>query len=170
MTRPLPVAAVTGHRPQTLTSGDAEWAQATLPGVLARLRDEYGTTTLLSGMALGVDLWAARAALDAGLTVRAYLPHPNHDSLWRPPDREALAGLLRQVSDVRVVSPEYAGPKTMMLRNRALVADADVLVAVWNGVRSGTAATVRMAEQAGLPVVRADPNTRALSSVGFTHP
>jgi uncharacterized NAD-dependent epimerase/dehydratase family protein len=80
-------------------------------------------TTVVSGGAPGVDRWAEYAAAQRGLKV------------WvERADWEMYGGA--------------AGP----IRNTALVALADRLVAFWDGKSRGTADTIRKARAAGLPV------------------
>ena len=52
----------------------------------------------------------------------------------------------------------------MLARNRRLVDQAGILLAVYNGERrGGTAATVRYARKAGREIIMIDPFTQALA-------
>lgn len=61
--------SATGHRPQNLPRGSAPWVRGELARVAEKLRAEHGTRIAISGGALGVDLWWADAAHDAGHSV-----------------------------------------------------------------------------------------------------
>ena len=80
-------------------------------------------TTVISGGAPGVDSWAEDAARERGL--RVSVKHADWDIYGRA-----------------------AGP----IRNTAIVAPADRVVAFWDGKSPGTADTIRKARDAGLPV------------------
>ena len=80
-------------------------------------------TVVVSGGAEGPDSWAADEARSIGLSVSV------HEADWEKLGRRA-------------------GP----LRNDAIVADADSVVAFWDGKSHGTAYTVTLAVHQGKPV------------------
>lgn len=80
-------------------------------------------TTIVSGGARGADQWAEQAAKLFGLQTQVF--HADWDNLGR-----------------------RAGP----IRNARIVAEADRLVAFWNGRSRGTLNTILSARAAGLPV------------------
>lgn len=71
-----PIVMVTGHRPQHLSPGVRPWVRAELERLALKLRDEHGTATGISGMAVGADLWWADAVVKAGLRLWAHVPFP----------------------------------------------------------------------------------------------
>lgn len=157
---------VAGHRPGRLPSGWKREPAACSP-VRSALRRavvqaaQEGYRTFLSGMALGVDTWAAEEVLalrDEGWPVRlvAALPCPGQDSRWSPGDRRTYRDLLRLADAVYTVSPAYA-PYCMGARNRWMIERASRLIAVYDGGPGGTADTVRLAEKRGLSIVKIDP-------------
>ena len=78
---------------------------------------------VVSGGAVGPDRWAERAARARGLAVLVFLPD------W-----------------------ERHGKRAGFLRNEDIIASADGVLAVWDGISRGTMDSVRWAERRGIPV------------------
>lgn len=151
--------AVTGHRPQHLSAEDSLW----IMGEFERLMVKLSPSVAISGMALGADTWWAQAALDLHVPVHAYVPFPEQDSRWRASDRKIYKDLLSRAAEITVVCPGY-NPSAFELRNRAMVDSCDLLVAAWNGKRSGgTFNAVRYAEKVEREIIHVDP-TRCLTT------
>jgi uncharacterized phage-like protein YoqJ len=134
-----------------------------------------GEVTVFTGMARGVDLWAAAetvAARAAGFPLRlaAVLPYPGQETRWPPADRAAYTRCLSAADEVILCHPRPPGDaaeaRALLLARNArlveLVGPAGLLLAVWDGGPSGTAHTVRTAKDLGVPVFRLDPRTRPL--------
>jgi uncharacterized phage-like protein YoqJ len=148
--------AVTGHRPQHLNAEDGFWIQDEFERLMVKL----SPSVAISGMALGADTWWAETALNLRVPLHAYVPFLGQDSRWRASDREFYRDLLERATEVIIVCPEY-GPGAFELRNRAMVDNCDLLVAAWNGKRSGgTFNAVRYAEKIGRRIVHVDPTRR----------
>lgn len=67
-----PAAMVTGHRPKDLPEPVAGWVRGELARLVRKLRDEHGMTRGITGMALGVDQWWARALLAEARSLRRH--------------------------------------------------------------------------------------------------
>lgn len=145
------VVAGTGHRPGRAYSHSDEdlWRLIHLvEGALAPLKP----TAVISGMALGFDTALAKASLRLGIPLWAYLPFVGQEGRWPPQSRERYHLLLSQAEKIVVVSPGgFAAPK-MMARNRAMVDDCQLLLAFWDGSKSGTGNAVVYAKGRGVPV------------------
>lgn len=155
------IIAGTGHRPDRL--GD-EWdhggpiSMAIYKSVvdqLAVLKPEL----VISGFAAGFDLLLAQAAVDCGLNIIAALPCNDQSKKWSADSKHLYFDLLSdpQVTVVEVNPGPYASWK-FLERDRWMVAQLknaeDLLLACWNGApKTGTGATVRMAEQAGKKII-----------------
>jgi uncharacterized phage-like protein YoqJ len=126
------IVAFTGHRPQHLSLPQREFAKTEISRVLRRLQPE----AVISGMAPGVDIWAVEAALSLGIPFDAYVPFPGQESRWSPEVRKRYFELLGYARTKRIVSPEFTRT-AFQDRNVAMVDDCDVVIAVWNGKRSG---------------------------------
>lgn len=165
--------AFTGHRPRSFPWKGDETAPgcALLKKTLAeqiKLLADRGVTDWLSGMAQGVDLWAAETVLDLkeknpALRLHCILPHEGQERKWPASERERYHSILRQADEVIYVNREYHND-CMLERNRYLVDHSSVLLAVYNGThRSGTGMTVRYAKRLGREVIVIDPVSRSVS-------
>lgn len=165
--------AFTGHRPRSFPWKGDETAPgcALLKKTLAKqikLLADRGVTDWLSGMAQGVDLWAAEIVLDLkeknpALRLHCILPCEGQERKWLALERERYHSILRQADEVIYVNREYHDD-CMLERNRYLVDYSSVLLAVYNGTyRSGTGMTVRYAKRLGREVIVIDPVSRSVS-------
>lgn len=127
---------------------------------IERLADD-GADSFNSGMALGVDTWAAEAVLELKklrpeIRLIAVLPCPEQDKLWRDNQKRRYREILERCDKVLTVSPEYQ-KGCMLKRNRALVDMCDVLLAVYDGKPGGTRYTVDYADKVGRRTIIIEP-------------
>ena len=166
----LYACAFTGHRPKSFPWKYDETAPdcVRLKEVLAvqiKLLADRGVTDWLSGMALGVDLWAAEMVLDLkkknpALRLHCILPCEGQELKWPASEQEQYHSILRQADEVVYVNRAYHSD-CMLERNRYMVEHSSVLLAVYNGKwRSGTAATMRYAQKMGREIIVIDPLTQ----------
>lgn len=160
-----PTVSATGHRPQHLTPDARTWTRAKLVRAAEWLRDERGTTTGISGMALFTDLVWADAVVKAGLTLGAYIPCPQQPDRWTPGDRREWQRLL-DIADPaysRTFATEYS-PEAMRDRNEGMLADSDAVVCVWipGKYNGGTWHAVRQAHQLHRPGVHLNPEAQTV--------
>ena len=123
---------------------------------------ENGYTEFLSGMAPGVDMWAAQIILDLrekhpGLKLHCILPCAAQSAKWSAALQMQYRAILEQADSIIFVN--RADRKNCMLeRDRFLVSYASVVLAAYNGERrGGTAATVRYARKLGRELIVIDP-------------
>lgn len=165
--------AFTGHRPKSFPwkNNEADPGCVLLKEVLAeqiKLLANRGVTDWLSGMAQGVDLWAAGIVLDLkeknpALRLHCILPCEGQEVKWPVAEQERYRSILRQADEAICVNQEYHDG-CMLERNRWLVEHSSVLLAVYNGTyRSGTGMTIRYAKQLGREVIVIDPVSRSVS-------
>ena len=159
--------AFTGHRPRKFPWGydetDARCValKKALTEQIAKLV-KAGYTDFFSGMAEGVDTWAALAVLalkkeNPALKLRCVLPCEGQADRWSASARELYFSILGQADEVVYVSQEYS-EDCMLKRNRYLVDHAACLLAVYNGEwRGGTAMTVRYAQRKKRRILIIDP-------------
>lgn len=164
--------AFTGHRPRSFPWKGDETAPgcALLKKTLAeqiKLLADRGVTDWLSGIAQGVDLWAAEIVLDLkeknlALRLHCILPCEGQERKWPSSERERYYSILRQADEVIYVNREYHNG-CMLERNRYLVEHSSVLLAVYNGTyRGGTGMTVRYAKRLGREVIVIEPVSRSV--------
>ena len=163
----------TGHRPKSFPWKDNETAPGCvlLKETLAeqiKWLTKRGVTEFLSGMAQGVDLWAAKIVLDLRkkspeIKLSCALPCAEQEKKWPSAVQQEYRSILTQAHKVVMVGKEYT-KECMLTRNRYMVKYADILLAVYSGkYQSGTGATVRYAQKLGRKIIMIDPITRIVS-------
>ena len=162
--------AFTGHRPKKFPwkYDEKDERCVALKAVLTEQIEKLaaaGVTDFYTGMALGVDTWAAMAVLalrerNRAVKLHCVLPCVDQEITWTVPDQVRYKYILGEADSVEYVKRLYDG-KCMLERNQRLVDSAGILIAVYNGEkRGGTAATVRYAQQAGREIIYINPETR----------
>lgn len=165
--------AFTGHRPSKFpwrydeTDSRCVALKEELTGQISKLA-EAGVTDFFSGMAEGTDTYCAQIVLDLrrknpALNLHCVLPCEGQADRWSASARERYHMIVAQADFVDYVSRKYYDG-CMLARNRRLVDQAGILLAVYNGERrGGTAATVRYARKAGREIIMIDPFTQTLA-------
>lgn len=108
----------TGHRLYKLSFGSDEdfsrcrALKAKLKEETAALIKNFGVTHFISGMALGVDMFAAEAILDLqkscpNLTLECALPCGSQAEKWDPWQKERYFRLLKQCNKITLLQPLY---------------------------------------------------------------
>ena len=159
---PVLRCAVTGYRPQKMPF-PFDGRDPLYLDFARRLRTaielliHQGYSHFLTGGALGVDLCASSMVLDLkkdypwiGLEIA--VPFDRQDELWPESERLRYRDILGAADIVTCTGRAYT-PFCMAARNYYLVNNADLLLAVWDGLRGGTAMTVNYARQLRVPVM-----------------
>jgi uncharacterized phage-like protein YoqJ len=160
--------AFTGHRPQSLPFGFRE-AAPECTALKQCLREqiitlaELGVTHYISGMAIGVDMYAAEIVLELKavypkLTLECAFPCETQAVKWSEPLRERYYNIAAQCDQETLLQTHYTAG-CMQRRNRYMVDQSDLLLAVWNGRPSGTGKTVLYAQSKGHSIWCIDPQT-----------
>lgn len=152
------IVAFTGHRPNKL--GGYIVPNPTYDLVRARIIHELlevEASHIISGMALGVDQWAAEIAVAAGIPFTAAIPFRGQEDAWPTSSQKAYAALLKKAHDVVIVSEGGYSPHKMQLRNEWMVDHCDKLIAVWDGTPGGTANCVSYAMSKDKEIIRINP-------------
>ena len=142
----------TGHRPEKLRRGEAE-IKAALRREIMRAMDE-GYTAFFSGMAAGVDLWAAEIVLELQrefpeLALLCALPYPGFGEGNPEPWYSLRHWALYKSRRVKVISPAYHRG-VFQERNRFMVDRSSLLIALYNGAPGGTRNTLEYAHKMGI--------------------
>ena len=143
----------TGHRPEKLTQ--SEWL------IKKDLENEIrqaiadGKNVFITGMARGVDIWAAEIVLklrDAGQPIRLMCacPYDGFEQGWRNEWQEQYQAILAASDFVKYVCPSY-NRACFQIRNEWMVNHSARVIAVFNGTPSGTKNTVDYAWRSGVP-------------------
>ena len=161
--------AFTGHRPQNLpfrfndTDERCLRLKAELRKLIVQMIEQKNVTHFISGMALGIDTYAAEIVLDLKsqfpfISMECALPCETQAAKWSERYRNRYFGIVAQCDKETLLQTHYT-PDCMQKRNRYMVEHADLILAVWDGQPSGTGMTVTYAHSLGKPVWTLDPNT-----------
>lgn len=161
--------AFSGHRPQKLPFGLNEEDERCV-ALKQKLREEIirqievnGETHFITGMALGVDMYAAEIVLGLkssynGITLESAIPCETQAEKWTEAQRDRYYEIAAQCDEETMLQHQYT-PDCMQKRNRYMVDEADYIIAVWDGRPSGTSKTVQYAQRQGKPVTVINPRT-----------
>ena len=158
----------TGHRPQGLPFGFNENDPRCFE-LIKHLQDliieqiERGFTHFLTGMALGVDTYAAETVLRLRkkfpqITLEAVIPCKGQADRWRPMQEYNYYRILKECDKITLLQEKYTND-CMAKRNRYLVDNSECMIAVWGCSDGGTAYTVRYAIKKGIDTVIMHPFT-----------
>lgn len=146
----------TGHRPEKLTRSEQS-IKADLEIQICRAIDD-GLNVFITGMARGVDIWAAQIVLklrDNGATIKLICacPYDGFESTWSPNWQRQYNDILKSADYVKYVCDGYSR-SCFQRRNEWMVDHASRVIAVFNGEKSGTKNTIDYAIKLGIPVFR----------------
>lgn len=146
----------TGHRPEKLTEPE----EVVIAGLEREIRNAIadGLDVFISGMARGVDIWAAEIVLrlrDAGEPIKLIcaLPYDGFEKGWRVEWQERYTSILKAADLVRAICPGYSRA-CFQIRNEWMVNHSARVIAVFNGQKSGTKNTIDYANKVGVTVKR----------------
>ena len=145
----------TGHRPEKLNTSEKEVKAALRKQIDQAVHD--GFKVFITGMARGVDLWAAEIVLDLRkrnkeIRLICAIPHEGFEARWSPSWQELYRYVLAEADLTRVISKGYH-TGVYQVRNEWMVNHSTRVIAVFNGQPSGTKNTIDYAYRQGVPVV-----------------
>ena len=158
--------AFTGYRPAKLPFGYDEECTLALD-FRKRLRETIeililqGYRHFISGGAQGMDIMAAETVLDLqkrypDVTLEMAVPFEGQAGRWPESYRARWQRCVESADVVTVLSHEYTN-SCLVARNRYLVAQADLLLACYDGKEGGTKHTLEYAQRSGCPVCLIPP-------------
>lgn len=158
------IVALTGHRPNKLWGYDLKHPNyQTLAKTLRKYVLDLKADRIITGMALGADtVWAfvglnIREKFNPDLQIEAAIPCRNHSSKWTTSSQQMYDRILSQCDEVTLVSDCEYTPSCMQERNRYMVDNCDVLIAVWDGTNGGTANCVKYAQLQNKQIIYINP-------------
>ena len=145
----------TGHRPEKLDKPEADVIEGLKKEIHTATAD--GFRTFISGMARGVDLWAAEIVLalrDEGAAIRLICasPYQGFENRWSREWQERYRRVMEQADLVRFICPGYSRD-CFQRRNEWMVDHSARVIAAYNGQSGGTRNTVEYAKRCGVPLV-----------------
>ena len=144
----------TGHRPDKMELGEKE-----IKPLLEKAIDEAianGYVTFITGMAMGTDIWAAEIVLERNkrnkdLHLICALPHPNFESRRSMTEKMRFNKIMKNADLVKEINDHYF-TGCYQMRNEWMVERSNLVIAVFNGQKSGTKNTVDYAKRRGVQV------------------
>ena len=154
--------SVTGHRPNKLWGYDYnhpmwELLKERLKQLIIHAATNHSIVNAVSGMALGVDTIFAQAAIEARelhphVRFIAAVPCKDQECMWPSTSQRLYHSLLKRADKVVMVSEQRYHNGCMQKRNKFMVDHSNMVIAVWNGSRSGgTAHCVNYAKEKAVP-------------------
>lgn len=148
----------TGHRPQKLIKPESV-VRKNLECEIRRAVAE-GFNVFISGMAQGVDIWAAQIVLqlrEEGIAVRLICacPFEGFETRWSRSWQKQYQEVLASADLVRFICSGYR-KECFQSRNEWMVNHSARVIAVYNGSPSGTKNTIDYARKNGVEVIIID--------------
>ena len=144
----------TGHRPDKKELGEKE-----IKSLLEKAIDDAiadGHVTFITGMAMGTDIWAAEIVLERkkanrDLHLICALPHPNFEGRRSTTEKMRFNKIIKKADIVKEINDHYF-TGCYQVRNEWMVDRSNLVIAVFNGQKSGTKNTVDYAKSKGIRV------------------
>ena len=154
----------TGHRPNKLKGYDPKdnsellWELNSQVEFLIRC----GEKVFITGMALGIDTWAAKIVLKLKekyphIKLIAAVPCKNHAAKWSKEAQKEWQSILNKCNEVVYVSDQEYNLYCMQDRNEWMVDRSAVVIAVWDGTPGGTGNCVRYAKSKEKHIIYINP-------------
>lgn len=144
----------TGHRPNKLDYSENEIKPLLETAIDNAISDGYAT--FITGMAEGVDIWAAEIVLEKkkenkDLHLICAVPHPGFEKRRSRYETERYENIIKNADYVTTISDNYYRA-CYQKRNIWMVDRSSLVIAVFNGTASGTKNTVDYAKKIGVYV------------------
>ncbi len=156
----------TGHRPQKLpwkfNENDLRCQQMKEKAKREiLLAIESGKTHFISGMAIGFDMICAEIVLEykkqyPSITLECAIPCKGQEKLWTSELQERYHKIVKQADKIRCIYNHYVDG-CMQERNRYMINNSSLVIALFNGQAGGTKITIDYAKQQGLQIKIINP-------------
>lgn len=144
----------TGHRPQKIFENEQAIIFSLEKAIVEAVSNGY--TTFITGMAYGVDIWAAEIVLRLkrkhNLKLICAVPHPNFEKRWSLEWQERYNKIVSSADEVHCIS-NYYSKGCYQIRNIWMVDHSSLVIAAYNGTIGGTKNTIVYAKQKNKKVV-----------------
>lgn len=143
----------TGYRPEKLTQPESVIIQGLETAIRQAIYD--GKSVFISGMARGVDIWAAEIMLhlrEEGQKIKLICasPYKGFERGWSSEWQQRYNTVLEADYLVRFIPPGYSR-SCFRIRNEWMVDHSSLVIAVFNGQPSGTKNTIDFANRKSVP-------------------
>lgn len=154
------IVAFTGHRPNKI--GGYKIPNPIYDHIASEIKKalkEINPERAISGMALGVDQWAAEICVELGIPFIVAIPFVGQESIWPQDSQDKYRRLLDKAEETKIICEGGYAAKKMQIRNKWMIDNCDVLIAVWNGTNGGTGNAVKYAQEINRKIYRINPKT-----------
>lgn len=156
------IVCFTGHRPSTFpfkftakSLGYRQLKSAVKECILSLV--EKGFDTFISGMALGADTLCAKIVLELkkqyNIKLLCYLPCKNQEKFWSFADKNIYYNILKQADEIKYCYEGFYCTGCNQLRNKLMVDNSSLVVAIYLGISGGTQDTIRYANECGKNII-----------------
>lgn len=144
-----------GHRPNKIDYSENEIKPLLETAIDNAISDGY--VTFITGMAEGVDIWAAEIVLEkkkhnTALHLICAIPHPGFENKRSEYEKERYMHIIQDADYTTTVSA-HCFRACYQRRNEFMVDHSSLVIAVWNGAPSGTQNTIDYAKKRGIKAI-----------------
>jgi uncharacterized phage-like protein YoqJ len=142
------ILGITGHRYKDI--GGNVLPNPTYNFVCSQIEKQFRDLKpekIITGMALGADLFAASIANKLQIPFIAAIPFADQEACWKDSDKKIYHKLIDKASEVLIISEGGFANYKYQIRNQYIVDNSDKLLAIWNGTKSGTGNCVEYAKK-----------------------
>lgn len=146
----------TGHRPNKLDYSENEIKPLLETAIDNAILDGY--VTFITGMAEGVDIWAAEIVLEKkkenkDLHLICAVPHPGFEKRRSQYEKERYEYIIKNADYVTTISDNYYRA-CYQKRNIWMVDRSSRVISVYNGKSGGTQNTINYAIKRGIEIIK----------------
>lgn len=139
----------TGHRPEKLQAPETLVIEKLDAAIGEAIRSGY--RIFISGMAKGVDIWAAELVLryretNPQIQLVCAVPYPGFGLRWRQEWRSRFLNIIQAADAVHYIS-QCASYGVYQARNIWMVDRSSLIISVYNGSKGGTRNTLAYAKK-----------------------
>lgn len=153
----------TGHRPQKLgfrfdeNSNECRNLKSSLKAEIINAINQ-GYKFFICGGGLGVDMYASNIIIDLKseypyISLHLALPCHNHTKLWKKEQTLAFKKIMSLSDKIIYVSEKDYFEGCMIIRNKYMIDNSNLLVAAFNGSPGGTKQTLEYAKKSYINIV-----------------
>ena len=144
----------TGHRPEKLNLSEKEVKDKLRNAIQKSIAEGY--TTFISGMARGVDMWAAEIVIEErkkndNIKLVCASPYDGFEKSWSFIEKHRYNFILKRADYVKYIYEHYSR-QCFQIRNVWMVDRSARVIAVYNGESGGTKNTIRYATSKNIEI------------------
>ena len=145
----------TGHRPEKLSEAESVVRTKLEDAIRSSVEDGY--FVFISGMARGVDIWAAEIVLkerehNSAIKLICASPYKGFEGSWSSDWQKRYNDIMNAADLVRFICPGYSRI-CFQIRNEWMVDHSARVIAVYNGEKGGTRNTIKYAKKHNVDII-----------------